>query len=91
MWHAACLPDRLPDRYALTLFLRSICLTKLDVLDTKLDVLDTLATIKIGVRYVCKGQTLDSIPAAQCDLEACEVEYIEVPGWQTNIEVRVYL
>ena len=84
MWHAACLPDRLPDRYALTLVLRSICLTKLDVLDT-------LATIKIGVRYVCKGQTLDSIPAAQCDLEACEVEYIEVPGWQTNIEVRVYL
>eukprot|EP00045_Choanoeca_perplexa_P005420 m.45866 g.45866 ORF g.45866 m.45866 type:complete len:438 (+) comp13109_c0_seq1:64-1377(+) len=62
----------------------SICLTKLDVLDN-------FAKIKIGVRYMCKGKALDSIPAAQCDLEACEVEYIEVDGWQQNIEaVRTF-
>eukprot|EP00730_Choanoeca_flexa_P018747 TRINITY_DN9134_c0_g2_i2.p1 TRINITY_DN9134_c0_g2~~TRINITY_DN9134_c0_g2_i2.p1 ORF type:complete len:435 (+),score=103.75 TRINITY_DN9134_c0_g2_i2:61-1365(+) len=57
----------------------SICLTKLDVLDT-------LPKIKIGVRYNCKGKALNSIPAAQSDLEACEVEYIELDGWQQSIE-----
>ena len=60
----------------------SICLTKLDVLDE-------LETIRIGVAYRHDGTVLKSMPAAQSILTEVKVDYIEMPGWQQNTEVRL--
>lgn len=51
---------------------------------TKLDVLDKLETIKIGVGYKYKGKKLDSMPASLKVLSEVEVEYYEMPGWQSD-------
>jgi adenylosuccinate synthase len=52
---------------------------------TKLDVLDSLKTIKICVAYRYKGQRLDEFPENINILADCQPEYIEVPGWQTEL------
>ncbi|KAG8237040.1 hypothetical protein J437_LFUL017381 [Ladona fulva] len=58
---------------------------------TKLDILDTLKEIKIGVAYKENGKILKDFPANSSKLAAVEVEYITLPGWQTNIEgIREY-
>lgn len=52
---------------------------------TKLDVLDTLETIKMCTGYRYKGQLLTEFPENINILAECQPEYIEVPGWQTDI------
>ncbi|KAK9787238.1 hypothetical protein WJX73_003087 [Symbiochloris irregularis] len=52
---------------------------------TKLDVLDQLDTIKLGVRYTLNGQPITSVPAQLEQLEQVQVEYEELPGWQSDI------
>ena len=54
---------------------------------TKLDVLDKLETIKIGVAYHLNGKPLESyFPADLDELAKVEVQYVELPGWQSSIE-----
>jgi len=52
---------------------------------TKLDCLDALETIKLGVEYHIDGKPLPSIPADLSTLEAVDVVYEDIPGWQTDI------
>lgn len=52
---------------------------------TKLDVLDTLKTIKICTAYRYKGQLLKEFPENVNMLTECQPEYIELPGWQTDL------
>lgn len=54
---------------------------------TKLDVLDQLPTIKIATAYHLDGKPLESYFPADLDVLArVEVQYVELPGWQTSIE-----
>ncbi|MBT8117628.1 MAG: adenylosuccinate synthase [Gammaproteobacteria bacterium] len=48
---------------------------------TKLDVLDGLETLRICVNYRLNGDTIDVPPVGADLIEACEPEYIELPGW----------
>lgn len=52
---------------------------------TKIDVLNDFDTIKVAVGYKHKGQKLKGFPASISMLEKIEPEYIEVPGWKTDI------
>ncbi|CAO3629506.1 unnamed protein product [Cunninghamella blakesleeana] len=52
---------------------------------TKLDILDTLPVIKVAVAYKLNGELLESFPADLNVLEKIEVEYVELPGWKTDI------
>lgn len=52
---------------------------------TKLDVLDQLPVIKIATGYLLDGKPLESFPADLNCLDRIQVQYIEVPGWQTDI------
>ena len=57
---------------------------------TKLDVLDDLETVKIGVGYV-DSATGEKLPLGQMpstieQLARVEVEYEELPGWQTSTQ-----
>lgn len=52
---------------------------------TKLDVFDGLKEIKIGVKYMLDGVELESVPAEANVLSRVVVEYISMPGWETNI------
>lgn len=52
---------------------------------TKLDILDQLPTIKVAVAYHLDGKKLPSFPADLDLLAKVEVEYVELPGWQTDI------
>ncbi|KAK9823163.1 hypothetical protein WJX72_000768 [[Myrmecia] bisecta] len=52
---------------------------------TKLDVLSELESIRLGVAYKVGGETLRSVPADLEVLEAVEVQYEEIPGWQCDI------
>lgn len=59
-------------------------LTHLNI--TKLDVLSDLEEIKVGMRY--KGPDGNYLPGFPADLElldACEVEYVTLPGWKEDI------
>jgi adenylosuccinate synthase len=51
---------------------------------TKLDVLDKLETLKICVRYICDGQSYDSVPANPRVLARCQPVYEEMPGWNRS-------
>jgi len=51
---------------------------------TKLDVLDGLDTLKICVSYRLNGARIDVTPVGAEQLERCEPEYIELPGWQAS-------
>ncbi|KAI7907170.1 Adenylosuccinate synthetase [Cokeromyces recurvatus] len=52
---------------------------------TKLDILDQLPTIKVAVAYNLNGKKLTSFPSDLDLLEKVEVEYVELPGWMTDI------
>jgi len=52
---------------------------------TKLDVLTGLDTLRIGVRYKHGDKFYDSFPADLGIVQACEVEYEEMPGWTEDI------
>ena len=54
---------------------------------TKLDVLDDLDEVKIGVAYKINGETLPMgmMPSTLEQLEAVEVVYESMPGWNTSI------
>ncbi|KAG1461668.1 hypothetical protein G6F56_005675 [Rhizopus delemar] len=52
---------------------------------TKLDILDQLPTIKVATAYHLDGKKLPSFPADLNVLEKVEVEYVELPGWMTDI------
>lgn len=52
---------------------------------TKIDVLNSLPSLKIGVAYKCaNGKRLTEFPADLSLLDKCEIEYEEMPGWQTD-------
>jgi len=51
---------------------------------TKLDVLDGLESLKIAVSYNYQGQTISVPPTGAENFEACEPNYIEMPGWQES-------
>lgn len=54
---------------------------------TKLDVLDSLKTLKVAVAYHLNGKPLDAYFPADLDVLAqVEVQYVELPGWETSIE-----
>jgi adenylosuccinate synthase len=52
---------------------------------TKLDVLSELETIKLGVYYKVDGKRISSVPSEISTLERVEMEYEDVPGWQSDI------
>ncbi len=56
-----------------------------DLAITKLDVLDDLDVIKICVAYNYRGKRLTEFPETISVLQECEPEYIEMPGWKTDI------
>ena len=51
---------------------------------TKLDVLDGLETLRIGVSYKLKGDSIDVPPVGADLVEQCEPVYIELPGWSDS-------
>lgn len=56
---------------------------------TRLDVLDNLSSIKICTGYELDGKIVQTVPANQTTLEACEPIYEEFPGWEApTTEVR---
>ena len=58
---------------------------------TKIDVLTGLPEVKIGVRYLYRGQPLVGMPASLSILSNIEVEYETLPGWQEDItQIRDY-
>jgi adenylosuccinate synthase len=58
---------------------------------TKLDVLDGFETLRLGVGYQVKGQTLDLLPFGAENVEGCEPVYEEFPGWsETTVGVTQY-
>lgn len=52
---------------------------------TKLDVLDSFAEILVCVGYSYMGKTLDSFPADMSVLNNVECEYVTLKGWQCDI------
>ncbi|SCV67759.1 BQ2448_5370 [Microbotryum intermedium] len=53
---------------------------------TKLDVLDQLPTLKVATAYHLNGKPLEAyFPADLDQLAQVEVQYVELPGWQTSI------
>lgn len=52
---------------------------------TKLDVLNDFATIKVCTHYTINGQKLETFPSDLKILESAMPEYIELPGWQSDI------
>jgi adenylosuccinate synthase len=56
-----------------------------DLFLTKLDVLGQFDTLRVAVAYRCHGEERRSLPAHQSDLHAAQAEYIEVPGWSSDI------
>jgi adenylosuccinate synthase len=52
---------------------------------TKLDILDSLPVIKVATGYLLNGKRLEAFPADLSVLENIEVEYVELPGWQSDI------
>jgi adenylosuccinate synthase len=56
---------------------------------TKLDVLSELETLKICIGYSYQGKIYHDFPPHQTIFHKCEPEYLELPGWNTDIgEVR---
>lgn len=58
---------------------------------TKLDVLDSFKEIKIGVSYSYNGKKLTSFPEDLYKLGKVDVEYVTLPGWETDItKIKTY-
>lgn len=56
-----------------------------DLAITKLDVLDELDVVRICVAYNYRGKRLTEFPETISVLQECEPEYIEMPGWKTDL------
>lgn len=52
---------------------------------TKLDVLSNLMTIRIGISYKHNIQTISHYPSIEEELKRVNVQYIEMPGWESDI------
>lgn len=52
---------------------------------TLLDVLSGIDELKIAVSYEFEGKTITDIPAEMADFEACQPNYITMPGWKEDI------
>jgi adenylosuccinate synthase len=52
---------------------------------TKLDVLTGIQDIKVGVKYMYKGEELDSMPANLKVMADMDVIYETMPGWTEDI------
>ncbi|KKP38825.1 MAG: adenylosuccinate synthetase, adenylosuccinate synthase [Candidatus Peregrinibacteria bacterium GW2011_GWF2_33_10] len=64
----------------------SMAVNHYDIINlTKIDCLTGLKTLKIAVSYYRKGEKLNSWPASLQVLKECEVEYLELPGWDIDI------
>ncbi len=50
---------------------------------TRLDVLDELPSIQICTAYELDGETVDTVPARESDVNRVRPVYEELPGWQT--------
>ena len=50
---------------------------------TKLDVMDGFDNINICTAYRFNGEVVDSLTMDADTLEACQPEYITLPGWQS--------
>ncbi|MCH2105153.1 MAG: adenylosuccinate synthase [Planctomycetes bacterium] len=58
---------------------------------TKLDVLDSFEKICVGTSYKVEGEESLTYPVGCADLNAVEVQYEELPGWQEDITaIRKY-
>src|SRR5690606_4387568 len=65
---------------------RAVRLNGIDtVAITKLDVLSGLETIKVCIKYLLDGQEIDDVPSTASDLARVEPVYIEVQGWQEEL------
>lgn len=53
---------------------------------TKLDTLTGLKTIKVCMAYDCGGTRLSEWPCSGEVLSKCRPVYVELPGWQENID-----
>jgi adenylosuccinate synthase len=51
---------------------------------TKLDVMDELEEVKVCVAYKKDGETLYLPPSSADEYEACEPQYVTMPGWKTS-------
>ncbi|XP_039593890.1 adenylosuccinate synthetase isozyme 2 [Polypterus senegalus] len=51
---------------------------------TKLDILDVFQEIKVGVAYRLNNELIPYFPANQEILNKVEVEYVTLPGWNTD-------
>jgi adenylosuccinate synthase len=77
------------DMLALRYAVRINSLTKLFL--TKMDILSAFDTIKVAVGYHSKEGDFDEFPSQQSVLYHCEPEYVELPGWKTDITgIREY-
>ncbi|MBN3309244.1 PURA2 synthetase, partial [Amia calva] len=52
---------------------------------TKLDILDVFEDIKVGIAYKVDDELIPHFPANQEILHKVEVQYISLPGWNTDI------
>jgi adenylosuccinate synthase len=52
---------------------------------TKLDVLDSFATVKVCVGYRIAGQRISAYPDRSDLLARVEPEYVQLPGWQSEL------
>lgn len=52
---------------------------------TKLDVLSDIQRLKVCVAYEMNGRRFESIPYHQSVIHQAEAEYVEMPGWSTDI------
>ena len=52
---------------------------------TKMDILSAFDTIKVATGYRENGSLHEEFPSQQSVLYHCEPEYIELPGWETDI------
>lgn len=52
---------------------------------TKLDVLRGVETLRVCQEYRLRGQRLDDLPALSTDLAQVEVGFVELPGWDEDI------
>lgn len=42
--------------------------------------------MKVAVAYRLRGERIDTVPARVEDVDACEPEYVSLPGWHEGLE-----
>ena len=53
---------------------------------TKLDVLSGLEKVKLCIKYMLDGEEIEDVPSLASELDRVEPVYIELNGWEENIE-----